>query len=194
MTVMAPKNRWELSDMMKFAVRYAAPVAIRYPRGEACDKWKEQRAEIVHGKAEVLRQGREVLLFALGSMVQTAVETAELLEKQKIGATVVNARFAKPFDRNLLKKLAAEHDILVTMEENVAAGGMGQQILEFVQREQLYEQVLNIAVEDRFIPHGTVAELKEKLGLTAEKTAEQIIKLREQRECHDSNKCSESGD
>lgn len=176
MTIMAPKNRWELSDMMKFAVQYGAPIAIRYPRGDACDEWKEQRAEIVPGRAEVLKQGKDVLLFALGSMVQTAFETAEILEKQKISATVVNARFAKPFDKELLRKLAGEHHILMTMEENVAAGGMGQRILEFAQKEQLYKKVLNIAVDDCFIEHGTAGELKEKVGLTAQRAAEQVIK------------------
>lgn len=175
MTIMAPKNRWELSDMMRFALRLGAPVAIRYPRGEACDQWKERRAGIAYGKAERLKQGSGVLLFALGSMVQTAFETAEILEGQGISATVVNARFAKPFDRELLRSLAEKHSILMTMEENVAAGGMGQQILEFVLKESLYKKVLTMAVQDCFIRHGTVCELKEKVGLTADRAAKQIL-------------------
>lgn len=177
MTIMAPKNKWELSDMMKFAVDFDGPAAVRYPRGTACDEYKEFRQEIKLGKAEVIKCGSKVVLFALGNMVEVAKKTAAILEQTGIGCTIVNARFAKPFDKELLRKLADNHDILVTMEDNVLAGGMGQQILEFVQKEQLYEKVLPVAIEDQFVEHGTVELLWKALGITPENIAERILQL-----------------
>ncbi|MCI8371792.1 MAG: 1-deoxy-D-xylulose-5-phosphate synthase [Lachnospiraceae bacterium] len=174
MTIMAPKNKWELSDMMKFAVRFDGPIAIRYPRGTACDAFKEQRENICLGKAEILKKGKEILLFALGNMVETAWRTAELLSQKGLCPTVVNARFAKPFDKKLLRELAAEHSLLVTLEENVANGGMGQRILEFVREEELYDQVQILAIPDEFVEHGNVGILREKLGLTPEQIAQQL--------------------
>ncbi len=167
MTVMAPKNKWELSDMMKFAVEFGAPVAVRYPKGEAYDGLKEFRSPLEEGKSELIQKGSGVCLFALGSMVKTAMETAELLEEQGIVATVINARFAKPFDRECIRRLSLEHTLLVTMEENVANGGMGEHIISFVMEEQLPIRVKRVAIPDMFVEHGSVDKLKQVLKIDA---------------------------
>lgn len=119
MTVLAPKNKWELSDMLKFAVRYQGPIAIRYPRGEAYDGLEEYREPMVYGKSELIFEGEETALLSVGSMVETAVEVREKLKADKINATLVNARFIKPLDTKILDRLALKHKKIVTMEENV---------------------------------------------------------------------------
>ena len=109
MTVLAPKNKWELSDMLKFAVRYQGPIAIRYPRGEAYDGLEEYREPMVYGKSELIFEGEETALLSVGSMVETAVEVREKLKADKINATLVNARFIKPLDTKILDRLALKH-------------------------------------------------------------------------------------
>lgn len=175
LTVMAPKNKWELSDMLKFAIAAEEPVAIRYPRGEACDLWKEKRAPIEKGRAEVLVEGSRVALFAIGSMVQTAWEVRTLLETKGIMATVVNARFAVPFDRDLVQTLAESHDLLVVLEENVASGGLGQHVASMLMEEEISVRFLSIAIPDCFVEHGDVGELKKALGMDPDSVAERIM-------------------
>ena len=175
LTVMAPKNKWELSDVLKFAIAAEEPVAIRYPRGEACDLWKEKRAPIEKGRAEVLVEGSRVALFAIGSMVQTAWEVRALLETKGIMATVVNARFAVPFDRDLVQTLAESHDLLVVLEENVASGGLGQHVASMLMEEEISVRFLSIAIPDCFVEHGDVGELKKALGMDPDSVAERIM-------------------
>ena len=175
LTVMAPKNKWELSDMLKYAIAAEEPVAIRYPRGEACDLWKDQRAPIQKGCAEVLAEGTEVALFAIGSMVETAWQVRKKLAEKGIPTTVVNARFAMPLDKNCLRKLAESQPLLVTMEENVASGGFGEHVAAFLEEEALHTKVLRIAIPDCFVEHGSVGELKKALGLDADSVTEKIL-------------------
>lgn len=176
MTVMAPKNKWELSDMMKFALQFQAPIALRYPRGEAYTGLQEYRAPIVLGKSERIYEGNDVLLFALGSMVKTAEQVRDALEETGVSAELVNARFAKPFDRTYLSDAAERFSYIVTMEENVITGGMGEQITEFLTEQGYQGKIINIAVPDEFVPHGNVDLLKEKLGLDAVSVTERIKK------------------
>lgn len=167
MTVMAPKNKWELSDMMKFAVKYDGPIAIRYPRGEAYDGLEEYREPVIKGHSEVIYEGKEIGLLAVGSMVKTAVQVREMLLQDKINPTLVNARFVKPLDKKMLNRLAKEHKILVTMEENVATGGFGSQVADYMRREHPEVKILTIALPDSFIEHGNPEKLKEKAGIDA---------------------------
>ena len=167
MTVMAPKNKWELSDMMKFAVKYDGPIAIRYPRGEAYDGLEEYREPVIKGHSEVIYEGKEIALLAVGSMVKTAVQVREMLLQDKIAPTLVNARFVKPLDKKMLDRLAKEHKILVTMEENVAAGGFGSKVADYMRREHPEVKILTIALPDSFIEHGNPEKLKEKAGIDA---------------------------
>ncbi len=175
MTVMAPKNKWELSDMMKFAVAYDGPIAIRYPRGEAYCGLKEHRAEIVLGKSEEIKAGSKVMLFALGSMVKKAEEVEELLKAHGIDAGICNARFAKPLDQAYLDKIKNEYDLIVTLEENVITGGFGQQVQTYLDDNGYNGQVLKIAVPDEFVRHGSVTLLFKELGMDAESITNRIL-------------------
>ncbi len=175
MTLMAPKNKWELSDMLKYAIAFDAPIALRYPRGEAYDGLQEYRQPVVLGKCEEIVAGSRVLLFALGSMVATAEEVRQLLLGHGIEATLVNARFAKPFDQEYLMQAMKDHSLIVTMEENVVTGGFGEQVACFL-REQGYEgEVLPVAIPDAFVEHGNVNVLKQMLGMDAASVADRII-------------------
>lgn len=174
LTIMAPKNKWELSDMLKFAIAADTPMAIRYPRGDACDLWKEKRAPIESGKAEVLCEGTEVALFAIGSMVETAWKVMEKLQERGISATVVNARFAAPLDKECICGLAQKHRLLVTLEENVASGGMGEHVAAVLMEEQSRIKLLRIAVPDTFVEHGDVDMLYRVLGMDADTVTNRI--------------------
>ena len=124
MTILAPKNLWELSDMIKFAVDYDGPIAVRYPRGEAYTGLKEFRAPICLGKSEVIHEGSRVALLAVGSMVKMAEEVQkQLKERMDMDAALVNARFVKPIDEELLRSFADTYELVVTLEENVKDGG-----------------------------------------------------------------------
>lgn len=175
MTVMAPKNKWELSDMLKYAIAYDAPIALRYPRGEAYDGLAQKREPIVYGKCEEIISGEKVLLFALGSMVKTAVGVCEQLEKQGIHATLVNARFAKPFDEAYLKEHMEAYSLIVTMEENVALGGFGEHVACFLRKEGYHGEVLSIAIADTFVEHGNVSVLQKELGIDEDGVVRQIL-------------------
>lgn len=174
LTIMAPKNKWELSDMLKFAIAADTPMAIRYPRGDACDLWKEKRAPIEKGKAEVLCEGTDVALFAIGSMVETAWKVMGKLQERGISATVVNARFAAPLDKECICSLAQKHRLLVTLEENVASGGMGEHVAALLMDEQIRMKLLRIAVPDTFVEHGDVDTLYRVLGMDADTVTNRI--------------------
>lgn len=175
MTIMAPKNKWELSDMMKFAVAYDGPIALRYPRGAAYDGLKEIRQPIELAKSELIRKGGTVAIMALGSMVKTAVDVVKLLEAEGISATLINARFAMPFDKEAIKELPAEHSLLVTMEENVQSGGFGEHVTEYVKTNGIALEVLTVALPDCYVEHGNVEVLKKELHVDAESVAKRII-------------------
>ena len=174
MTVMAPKNKWELSDMLKFAVHFDGPIAMRYPKGEAWTGLEEHRAPVALGRCEVIGEGEDVLLFALGSMVAEAAEVRERLKEQGISAGLVNARFAKPFDREYLKGAAERYRCIVTLEENVEIGGLGEQITGYLSELGYGGRVLRIAIPDAFVHQGSIAILKEKLGIDAVSIAGRI--------------------
>lgn len=174
MTVLAPKNKWELSDMLKFAVRYQGPIAIRYPRGEAYDGLEEYREPMVYGKSELIFEGEEIAFLAVGSMVETAVEVREKLKADNISATLINARFVKPFDTKMLDRLALKHKKLVTMEENVKNGGFGMAVAQYMQEKHPDIHVQIVALPDAFLVHGNPKLLKAKAGIDADSIYEAI--------------------
>lgn len=169
MTILAPKNLWELSDMIKFAVDYDGPIAVRYPRGEAYTGLKEFRAPICLGKSEVIHEGSRVALLAVGSMVKMAEEVQkQLKERMDMDAALVNARFVKSIDEELLRSFADTYELVVTLEENVKDGGFGERVLAFAEEEDLPFGVEIIALPDRFIPHGSVSYQMKQVGFTPE--------------------------
>ena len=189
MTVMAPKDGPELKEMLRFAVHCGGPVAVRYPRGEA---WEypgtgdsaetdtasgEEKAcpqNLEYGKAEVLQRGSGVALLAVGAAVKTACETAALLRREGMDPTVVNMRFIKPLDEEMLRSLAQTHSLLVTVEENVAVGGFGEAVRRLVYEEELPARVMTAAIPDVYIRYGTVEGQRRLTGLDAESLAQRI--------------------
>ena len=175
MTVMAPKNKWELSDMLKFAAEFPSPIAIRYPRGEAYDGLRDFRAPIAYGKSEVLKEGGEIVLYALGSMVKTAEAVCSRLTEQGCSAALVNARFAKPLDTALLKTLAKGCRVFVTLEENVRSGGFGEHVTEFLCDEGASCRIVRIAIPDDYVEHGNVDILRRELKLDEDAIYERVM-------------------
>lgn len=175
MTVMAPKNKWELSDMMKFAIRQNGPVAIRYPRGEAYTGLEEYRAPIEMGKAEVLEKGKEIAILAVGNMVRTAVQVTENLRKKGYEPTLVNMRFVKPLDTELLDIIKEDHSLIVTMEENVKSSGFGEQVMTYYGSRMHGPAVRIVAIEDRFVPHGSVEDLLRQQQMDSDSVTERVL-------------------
>lgn len=175
MTVLAPKNKWELSDMIKFAIDFDGPIAIRYPRGLAYDGLKEYRSPIRFAKSETIFKGTDVAILALGSMVKTAETVCGILKEHGITATLINARFAKPFDGEVIKSLTAYHHTIVTMEENVKSAGFGEHVAEYLEDNGIDLKLINISIPDAYVEHGNVDKLKEMLKIDALSVADRII-------------------
>lgn len=177
MTVMAPKNKWELSDMLKYAVEYSGPIAIRYPRGLAYDGLGEYREPISAPMGEWIYKESKVALLAIGSMVKTAVAVREILKAKGIPVSIFNARFAKPIDTDGVKEAADGHEILVTMEENVYSGGYGSKVRDYFDTLDSKAKLLNIAIPDEYVEHGNVDILKREEGIDADSIAQRIMEL-----------------
>ena len=175
MHIMAPKNKWELSDMLKFAVDFDGPAALRYPRGEAYDGLKEFRKPIVYGKGEILYEEDDIALVAVGSMVKTAEAARRKLKEMGYSCTLVNGRFIKPIDTELIRELCKDHKLLVTMEENVRSGGFGEKVRDYVMDHELPVKVLNIAIPDEYVEHGNVSILYEEVGLDVESVTKRTV-------------------
>ena len=175
MHVMAPKNKWELSDMLKFALSLNAPVALRYPRGEAYAGLQEYRMPIELGKAEAIYLENEICLMAVGSMVKTAVEVRKRLHEEGFSCSVINARFVKPIDENAVEYAAKHHRFLVTMEENVASGGFGEKVREYFDGLTTDCKLINIAIPDEYVEHGNVDLLKKEIGIDEESITNVIL-------------------
>ncbi|MBQ6587067.1 MAG: 1-deoxy-D-xylulose-5-phosphate synthase [Butyrivibrio sp.] len=175
MHIMAPKNKWELSDMLKFAVELDCPSAVRYPRGNAYSGLQDFRAPIEMGKCEPIYEEKDVCLLAVGSMVKIAEKVREILKENGIKCSLVNARFVKPIDTDYIHMASKTHKLFVTMEENVATGGYGEKVRQYIDDNRLDAYVLQIAIPDKFVTHGSVDKLYKELGMDAESVAQRIM-------------------
>lgn len=174
MTVCAPKNKYELYDMLCFAYQYHGPIAIRYPRGSAYEGFKNMRPPIEYGKSELMFEGEKIALVAVGSMVQTAVQVREKLLDKGINATVVNARFVCPLDTECLDRLSRDHQWIVTMEENVLKGGFGEVCGDYLLAKHEDVRLIHVGVPDVYVEHGGVDQLKKTLHMDADSIVERI--------------------
>ncbi len=177
--LMAPRDEALLGDMLHTALLYDdGPVALRYPRGEAEGVALPDSPRLLEiGQGELLREGERVALLGYGYGVSVALGAADVLsEAHGLDATVADARFAKPLDTGLVERLAADHDVLVTVEENVLAGGFGSAVLEELADRDLLggTRVLRLGLPDRYVTHGKPALLREEVGLTPEAVAERV--------------------
>lgn len=180
MTIMAPKDENELRHMLKTAVDFDGPFSVRYPRGSGAGvSITEPMHSLPIGKAEVLREGKDVCLWAIGSMVQSALQAADKLAERGISAGVVNMRFAKPLDEELLLEQAAQYGKIVTLEEGVLQGGVGSAVLETLNAAKMLQkcQVLTLGIPDEFVLHGDKKLLFKDLGLDVETIADKIAAL-----------------
>lgn len=177
MVVAAPKNAYELIDMLAFAVQLKEPIALRYSRGDAYTGLKEFRAPIQKGKSELLYQGTEVALLAVGSMVRTAKKVRELLIKTGINPTVVNMRFVKPLDEEMLNEVAETHRLIVTIEENVHIGGMGEGICSYINEQGFLVKILTVAVPDIYVEQGSPDIIRTHLHMDEKSIVKQIEEL-----------------
>jgi len=177
MHIMAPKNKWELSDMLKFSMAFNGPIAIRYPRGEAFDGLREYREPICFGKAEWIYREQHIALVAVGSMVKTALTVREELIKRGYACSIINARFVKPIDADMLDEAAQSHRLIVTMEENVASGGFGEKVRDYLDKTRTGVQILNINIPDEYVEHGNVEILRREVGIDAETIIERILNV-----------------
>ena len=168
MTVLAPKNDRELEDMLEFAVAWNGPVAIRYPRGSAYQGLHEHRAPVEYGRSEILTTGKEIAIMGVGSMIPSCEEVCRGLREDGYEPTLVNARFVKPLDVELLDQLAKDHSLFVTVEENVKSGGYGEHIAAYMEACHPEVRVLTATVWDQFVPQGKVDSLRARIGLGVE--------------------------
>lgn len=183
LNILAPKDFKELEDMLEFAVNYNGPVLIRYPRGgEGLNKIEKEKQDIELGKAEVLKQGKDISLIAIGKMVDRAVEVSDILEEKGIDAEIVNVRFLKPIDKDCILNSIEKTGKAVTMEDGILNGGLYTAVLEAVNKSNLENiKIIPVGYDDTFITHGSTAELEEKMRTDAKSIAQTI---EEKLECY----------
>ncbi|MBL0058088.1 MAG: 1-deoxy-D-xylulose-5-phosphate synthase [Elusimicrobia bacterium] len=180
MTVMAPKDENELQHMMKTGLNLPGPSVIRYPRGAGVGVPMDSQLRLLPiGKGEILREGEDATLYAIGYPVQACLEAAEILAEKGVRVGVVNARFVKPLDREFVLQVARKAPLLITVEENTFVGGFGDAVRETLEGENF--QVRTIGLPDSFVEHGTQAKLRDKVGLSAAKIADRALELHRQR-------------
>lgn len=175
MTVISPKNRWEMADMLRFAVDFQHPIAVRYPRGAAYEGMRQFRAPIEYGKSEVLYEEEDIAIIFVGHMAELADSVRRSLKETGYSCSLVNARFVKPLDTVLLEELAKDHFLFVTIEENVLTGGFGEQVMDYVSRAALDVHVRNIGISDEYVEHGNVEVLRKEVGLDRDAIVKQTI-------------------
>ena len=169
MTVLAPKNRYELVQMMDFAMTLDGPVAIKYPRGDAYRGYENCNAAIKMNKSEVLKQGTQVAILACGNMVEEAEKLVSMLEEADISPTLVNVRFLSSVDKELLLALSSSCSLFVTMEENVSVGGYGERVAEVLVEDDKFRKVdyMNCSIKTATVTHGKTDILRKQLGIDA---------------------------
>lgn len=175
LSILSPKNRWEMADMVRFAVGFQYPIALRYPRGEAYEGLKEFRAPIEYGKSELLYEESEIAVMFVGHMSFLAEQVREDLKAAGYQCSLINARFVKPLDTEMIRKISGNHRILVTIEENVLTGGFGEQVEDFVMREGIPLKVRTIGISDDYVEHGNVDVLRKEVGLDRESIVKKVI-------------------
>lgn len=176
MSIFAPKNKYELADVIRYSSYFQGPFAIRYPRGEAYEGLREYRMPIVYGKSEVIYKEKDIALLAVGSMVEIAVNVRMKLKELDYRVTVINARFVKPIDEECIEELTKNHSLIVTLEENVLNGGYGEIVNRFVNNLDVKTKVINIGVPNFYLEHGSVSVLRKECGLDEDTIVKKIAK------------------
>lgn len=179
LTILSPKNRWEMADMVRYCVEFQYPVALRYPRGAAYEGLEEFRAPIRYGKSETIYQGKEIAILFVGHMSETAEKVYLSLRQAGYDGTLINARFVKPLDTERIDELAADHHLLITIEENILTGGFGEQVTSYVMQKNLPMKVQNFGIADEYVEHGNVEVLRKEVGLDPETIVKKTVEVYE---------------
>ncbi len=175
MTVLAPKNRWELCDMLHFATIHDGPIAFRYPRGTAYDGVEKFQAPIVYGKSETIYEESGLAILSVGHMMEEAYQVWSALKEKGYSCSLINARFVKPIDEDMVDAVAKNHKLIVTIEEGVQCGGYGEQVLSYAAGKGLPVKVLVNAIDDEYVEQGNIDLLRKKIGLDAESIVAKTI-------------------
>ena len=180
LTIMAPKDFREFEDMLESAVNLKRPVVIRYPRGGEDTKIKFQKHDKIKlGKAEIIKEGKEISIIAIGKTVARAMEVSNMLEKNKISAEVINARFLKPLDKEIIKNSINKTKFVITIEDGTIINGLGTAIKELIVNEKIKEvEIKSYAYPDEFIKHGEVSELEKLYHQDSKLIYEEIVKMK----------------
>ena len=174
MTILAPKNRQEFEEMMTFAVNHNGPVAIRYPRGNVYEGLAEYKAPILYGKSEVITKESEIAIFGCGHMMETAEQVWKSLKEKGYSCSLINSRFVKPMDTDVLCEMSDGHRLFVTIEDAAVTGGYGDRVMRYVSEQNMGVKVLTMGVPDCFVEHGNIPQLREQIGLDTVSIVEKI--------------------
>ena len=175
MVVMSPKHKWELADMLRFAIDYDGPIALRYPRGSAYTGYEEYRSPIELGKSEWIYKEKDIAIFSVGHMFEEAEKVWKNLKEAGYNCSLVNARFVKPLDTEMIETISENHRLIAVIEENVQTGGCGEHVLEYVSRRRLPMHVLPLALPDDYVEHGSVDVLRHETGIDSDTMTGRII-------------------
>lgn len=178
MTIISPKNRLEFASMMEFATNHNGPIAIRYPRGSVYEGLAEYNAPVVLGQSEMIYKESDIAILGVGHMMETAEKVWTKLKENGHSCSLVNARFVKPLDKEMLEELAKDHKLLVTIEEGVVTGGFGESVRQYVASKELDAKVLVTGVPDQYVEHGSIPKLRELIGLDADSIVKKIEEFR----------------
>ena len=168
MTILAPKNRREMEEMFRFALSHNGPIAIRYPRGDVYEGFENQQEPMVYGKSEVICRESNIAILGVGHMMETAKQVWETLKAKGYSCSLVNSRFVKPLDTELIKELSDTHKLFVTIEESIVTGGYGAGVVQYAAEQKLPVQVLINGIRDQFVEHGSISQLRKDIQLDAE--------------------------
>jgi 1-deoxy-D-xylulose-5-phosphate synthase len=159
MTIVAPKNKKELESMLEYVVDFNSPIAIRYPKGKASCELEEFNDDIVYGKSEIIKKGEKIAILSVGTLAKTAYNTAIKLQEKGINCSVINTRFIKPIDIEMIEEIASSHEYIFVIEENVISGGYGSNVTRLVSEINGKSKVVCIGIKDEFIEHGSREQL-----------------------------------
>lgn len=174
MTILAPKNRQEFRTMMEFALNHKGPVAIRYPRGNVYDGLQEFQAPITLGKSEIIASESGIAILSFGHMMELSEQVYKCLKEKGYSCSLVNSRFVKPMDTEVLDTLSENHTLFVTVEDGAITGGYGALVMKYLSDRNAMVKVLNIGIPDKFVEHGSIPELRRQIGMDCESIVEKI--------------------
>ena len=175
LVLMAPKNEKEMPEMMKFALKYDGPTAMKYPRGSVYDGLKEYNAPVELGKSEVIYEGQDIVILSVGNVMEECEKAVQILREKGYVPGLVNVRFIRPMDEDLLRELAKKYSLIVTVEENQLIGGYGQMVSAFLHRNGCENRLLSLGIADYFVRHASVAEQRKEAGIDADSIVNSII-------------------